>query len=226
MKNFFLKIQTLALFILLTILFNKALAQYKTYELTDRGDTINAIDKKGIKQGKWIVKVGEIRGEPGYEEEGIFKNGKKEGFWRRYNVNGDIIAMENYKYGGKNGKQQYFTFMGDLVREENWHAFNPDAPYDTIPVYGTGSNEILSFKIVKSEQYSVKHGKWKFYEPSSGRLIRTEVYDRGHLQEPDKETTATTTEAPKKVKPKEVLEFEKINSKKKKVLLRQGQTGL
>ena len=227
MKNRFLKIQKILLiWVLLQLFFYNGFSQYKKYELSTLGDTINAIDKKDIKQGLWIIKVGEVRGEPGYEEEGVFKNGKKTGVWRRFNLTGDPIAVENYKFGGKDGLQQYFTMMGDLVREENWKAYNPDAPYDTIPVYGQGNNEIISFKIVKAEQYSVKHGTFNFYDPTTGRLIKTEKYDRGFpYKEPD-ETVVVTDEKPKpKPKPKEVLEFEKKNSGKKKVKLREGQTG-
>ncbi|MEO5781668.1 MAG: hypothetical protein ABIQ07_00260 [Ginsengibacter sp.] len=226
MKNKFLKIQKLAFtIIVLQFFFAKGFSQYKTYELTAKRDTINAIDKKDLKQGKWVLHTGELRGEPGYEEEGIFKNGKKEGVWRRYNLNGDLIAMENYKYGGKDGVQQYFTMMGDLGREESWHAYNPDAPYDTIPVYGQGNNEILTYKIVKAEQYSVKHGTWKFYDPTTGRLIRSETYDHGFLPaEPDTKVVATDIKT-KKVKPAEVLLYEKKNSGKKKVKTRDGQTG-
>ena len=226
MKINFLKIQKI-LFILvpLQVFFYIGFSQYKDFQLTSDGDTINAIDKKDIKHGKWVIKIGEVRGEPGYEEEGVFKNGKRDGVWRRYSLNGDPIGIENYKYGGKHGLQQYFTMMGDLIREENWRAYNPDAPYDTIPVYGQGNNEIISFKIVKAEQYSVKHGNFNFYDPASGRLLKTEKYDRGFpIKEPD--ATALTDEKPKpKVKPKEVLEFEKKNSGKKKVKLRGGQTG-
>src|SRR6476619_1186220 len=158
MKNMRLKIQKLTfILILMQLFFYNAIAQYKTYELTVDRDTINAIDKKDQKQGKGVLHVGELRGEPGYEEEGVFKNGKKEGVWRRYNLNGDLIALENYRFGGKDGEQQYFTMMGDLGRIENWRAYNPDAPYDTIPIYGTDNNQIISYKIVKAEQYSVKH---------------------------------------------------------------------
>lgn len=210
---------------MLQLFFNKGFAQYKRYELSDRGDTLNAIDKNGQKQGKWIVKVASLRGEPGYEEEGVFKNDKKEGPWRRYSLSGDPIAIENYRFGGKDGLQQYFTPMGDLIREENWRAYNPDAPYDTIPIYGTGSNEILKYKLVKAEQYSVKHGPWKFYDSGTGRLVKSEMYQYGALQkEPDADVVVTDEK--KKVKPKEVLEFEKKNSGKKKVKLREGQTGL
>jgi hypothetical protein len=198
-------------------------AQYKTYKLSPNGDTLNAIDNKGLKQGKWVLHVDELRGEPGYEEEGIFVNDKREGIWRKYNLKSDVIAIENYRYGGKDGLSQYYTPLGDLVREENWRAYNPDAPYDTIPVYGTGSNEILSYKIVKAEQYSVKNGNWTYYDPSTGRIIKLEKYDRGRLfQEPKAEIA---TGEPKKIaKPAEVLEYEKKNSGKKKVKVRDGET--
>ena len=221
-----LKIQKIVFIILiLQGFFCISFAQYKQYELLAKGDTINIIDKKGLKQGKWIVKVAELRGTPGYEEEGIFINGKREGTWRRYNLTGDPIAIENYKYGGKHGLQQYFTMMCELIKEENWKSYNPDAPYDTIPIYGQGNNEIISFKIVKAEQYSVKHGNFNFYDPATGRLLKTERYDRGFpYKEP--EAVVVTDDKPKpKVKPKEVQEFEKKNSGKKKVKLREGQTG-
>jgi hypothetical protein len=226
MKNMRIKIQKLAVIILLlNVILDKAFAQYKSYEISVNRDTINAIDKKDLKQGKWIIKVGELRGEPGYEEEGVFKNGKKEGIWRNYTSTGDLIAIENYRFGGKDGLQQYFTRMRDLVREEGWRAYNPDAPYDTIPIYGTGSNEIINYKIVKAEQYSVKHGTWKFYDPATGRIIKSETFDRGFLpKEVDDAVVAKGINA-KKVKPKEVMAYEKKNSGKKKVKTRDGQTG-
>ena len=164
-------------------------AQYKTYKISPKGDTLNAIDNNGLKQGKWVVHVDPLRGEPGYEEEGIFVNDKKEGHWRKFSLMGDLIAYENYKNGDKDGKSEYFTNLGDLIREENWRGYNPDQPYDTIPVYGTGSNEILSYKIVKAEPYSVKDGDWTYYEPGTGKIIRTEKYDRGYLIEQPKTST-------------------------------------
>ncbi len=198
-------------------------AQYKSYTLSAKGDTLNAIDKKGMKQGKWVVHVDPLRSEPGYEEEGIFVNDKKEGTWRKYTLQGDIIAVENYRYGGKDGVSRYFTPFGELLRQENWKGYNPDAPYDTIPVYGTGSNEILSYKIVKADQYSVKNGDWTYYDPSTQRIAKVETYDHNRLIDGPK--SDTTAAAPKKIeKPAEVLEYEKKNSGKKKVKVRDGQT--
>jgi antitoxin component YwqK of YwqJK toxin-antitoxin module len=204
-------------------------AQYKQFSISAKGDTINAINQKGEKLGKWVISVPELRGEPGYEEEGLYKKGLKHGIWRKYNLEGDIIAVENYKNGGKDGLQQYFTYLGELVLEENWKGYDPDAPYDTIPVYGTGSGEIIDYKIVKAEQYSVKNGEWKFYEPGTGRLIKTEQWDRNNLVIPggNKSTALVAKDSPPKKPEKtaQMLEWEKKNKGKKKVV-RDGRTGL
>jgi hypothetical protein len=227
MKNRILKIQKLLLLIIILqcFLFLSTKAQVKTYKISVKGDTINVVDKNGLKQGKWVTHVDPLRGEPGYEEEGVFVNDKKEGLWRKYTLQGDILAIENYRYGGKDGLSQYFTPLGgDLIREENWRAYNPDAPYDTIPVYGTGSNEIISYKIVKAEQYSVKNGNWTYYDTETGRIMKIEKYDRGHLLNQPKAETVID-EPMKKIVPKEVQEYEKKNSGKKKVKIRDGQTG-
>lgn len=218
--------KSLLVFVALQFFLLTADAQYKTYRLSVKGDTLNAIDNKGMKQGKWVVHVDPLRGEPGYEEEGIFVNGKKEGLWRKYTLQGDVAAIENYKFGGKDGSSQYFSPMsGQLLREENWRAYNPDSPYDTIPIYGTDNNQIISYKVVKAEQYSVKNGDWTFYDPVTGRIMQIEKYDRGHLLESPKTAETAIDEPMKKIKPKEVVQYEKKNSGKKKVRVRDGQTG-
>lgn len=208
----------------LQFVLSDASAQYKSYKISPKGDTLNAIDNAGLKQGKWVVHVDPLRGEPGYEEEGIFVNDKKEGHWRKYDLMGDLIAYENYKDGDKDGKSEYFTELGDLLRVENWRGYNPDQPYDTIPVYGTGSNEILSYKIVKAEPYSVKDGEWTYYDPGTGKIISTENYDRGHLLKQGKSTDFVSDEPMKKIVPKEVLEYQEKNKHKKHIKVRDGST--
>ena len=209
------------------VLISSSFAQLKDYKLNAKGDTINAINQKGEKQGKWVVHTDEIRGEPGYEEEGMYRKGVKDGFWRRYSLQGDLIAVEHYILGGKDGLQQYFSYLGDLVREENWKGYNPDSPYDTIAVYGTGSGEIIDYKIVKAEPYSVKDGEWKYYEPGSGRIIKTEQWVRNNLVEPNApKPAAIASDKPKKVeKTAQMTEWEKKNKGKKKAL-RDGKTGM
>ena len=209
-------------------------AQYKSYLLSANGDTLNVIDKNGKKQGRWVTTVGEIRGEPGYEEEGLYKDNEKTGPWRKYSNTGDILAIENFRLGGKDGRQEYFNFLGILQRQEEWKGYNPDFLFDTIAIYGNENNEILSYKIEKAQPYSVKNGEWKYFD-GEGRILKTENYDRGRLVVvPDKNTALKETpklETPEKekekVKTKEILDYEKKYGKKKRQQLeRDGKTGL
>ncbi len=222
-----LKIRQLLLFPIFIFLFvMDGQAQYKSFKLNAEGDTLDAVDKNDKKQGKWLLHVEPLRGEPGYEEEGIFKNNNKEGIWRKYSLTGDIIAVEFYKLGGKDGVQQYYTYLGDLIREESWRGYDPDFPYDTVAVYGEGNNEIIDYKITKAEQYSVRHGEWKYYDAGSGRLMKAEMYERGRLVKPEdkNKTVAAPAEKKKEVeKTPEMLEWEKKNKGKKKVV-RDGRT--
>jgi hypothetical protein len=58
-KNRFMQIlkirQLLLLTMMLFLFFTNGKAQYKTYKLNADGDTLNAIDKKDMKQGKWVL---------------------------------------------------------------------------------------------------------------------------------------------------------------------------
>ena len=218
---------TTLLFALAFFLFNgSSIAQYKEFKLTSTGDTINIVTKDGKKDGKWVIQVPELRGNPGYDEEGMYNKGEKDGYWRRYSAQGDLLAVENYKLGGKDGLQQYFNYLGDIEREEMWKGYNPDAPYDTIAIYGTGSGEIVDFKIVKAEPYSVKDGEWKYFEPGSGRLLRSEKWERNNLVNPNAKKIVAAYAKPKKVeKTAEMLEWE-LKNKGKKGVVRDGRTGL
>ena len=82
-------------------------------------------------------------------------------------------------------------------------------------------------KIVKAEPYSVKDGEWKYYDPGSGRVIRTEKWDRNNLVLPEAaKVSAKAPDKDKKLdKTAEMLEWERKNKGKKKAL-RDGRTGL
>src|SRR6476660_3519615 len=94
--------------------------QWKSYIIGVRGDTLNRVDLKGKKQGPWVIHVDELRGEDGYDEQGYFKDDRKEGVWKRFALSGDKIAEENYKFGSLDGKSRYFNATGGLTREESW----------------------------------------------------------------------------------------------------------
>jgi antitoxin component YwqK of YwqJK toxin-antitoxin module len=213
-------------FIILLLITTKAFSQYNNYIIGVKGDTLNIVDKKGLKQGKWVVKYEELRGERGYEEEGVYTNNQKEGTWRRYSLEGDLIAVENFRWGNKDGISQYYNKVGELIREESWRAINPDKQYDTLDVEDIDHLGNYKRVIVKNEGAGVKHGIWKYYDPASGMIVKTEVYTVGKLETSDKPAVeATDTTAGKKTaKPKEVLEFEKKNAGKKSIKVRDGST--
>jgi hypothetical protein len=212
-----------------------AFAQWKSYKLTDRGDTINCTDQKGVKQGPWLEIFPALRGNPGYEEEGIYLEGKRDGIWRRYSQQGDVLAVETYKWGLLNGKSQYYSIFG-IEREESWWAIDPGKKFDTLDVpdlYVDGNYRTV---IVPNEGRSMKHGTWNFYNIQTGRIESSEEFIRdsavgvlgslGFSQkkaQPKSESDSSTT---KKIdKPSVVQDWEKKNSGKKKVKVRDGSTG-
>ena len=214
-------------------------SQCKTFKLSAKGDTLNCVDVNGRKQGKWVVSVPKLRGEAGYEEEGIFRNNLKEGTWRQYTLMGDLKAIENYKWGLKDGVSQYYSINAGLVREESWKAVNPEDPWDTVDVIDPLDDRKVTRVRVKLEGTSLKHGIWRFYDEYTGALVRTEQWFLDKIHDPNSKkndvagsdstvTKSDSTSAKKpapKVKPKEVMEFEKKNAGKKKVKVRDGRTG-
>jgi len=191
-------------------------SQLKSFTIGPKGDTLNGIDQNGKKQGKWVNRVDEVRGEPGYEEEGEYRNNRKEGGWRVYTLSGDLAGMEFYRWGNKNGTCQYFV-NGNLVREENWRALNPDKQYDTLQVEDIDRLNVYKTVIVKNEGVAIRDGVWKFYDSETGRLTHTQTYTLGKKEIPKNPVaTENSTDDKKTVaKPKEVLDFEKKTGKKK-----------
>lgn len=216
------------LFLFFLIISLNGFSQSKGYIIGVKGDTLNRTDGKGLKQGKWINHVDELRGEPGYEEEGEYKDGRKEGLWRRYDLDGDLTGMEIYRWGNKDGVSQYFNRSGALIREESWKALNPDKQYDTLEIEDIDHLNEYKTVIVKNQGVAIKHGMWKYYDPNTGMIYKTENYTLGKRESPapaaasDSGTTAKTKTL---VKPKEVQEYEKKNAGKKKIRVRDGSVG-
>ncbi len=209
-------------------------AQWKSFKISDRGDTINRIDKKDLKQGKWVERFPAVRVTPGYDEEGIYKDGRKEGIWRTYTLQGDLVSVENYKWGLLSGKSSYYNMAG-LEREESWLALNPDKQYDTIIVADLYEDGKYKSVRVKNEGHSLRHGKWTYYDATRGFITNTENYVWDTLDNPLKvfgiaskrKAAPVDSSGNKKMPPKtdEILKFEKLSNKKKKKILRDGETG-
>ena len=199
-------------------------AQWKDYKLTSKGDTLNRVDKLGRKWGPWKIHYDEVRGEPGYEEEGWFEKNRKEGEWRLYSLMGDLVGIEYYKWGLKDSICRYFTNMGELRLEQSWKALNPDKAYDTLEIEDPDNLNSYRTVIIKNEGASVKHGAWRYYDPATGAVLKEEVYTLGKLETPEK-TAVAPIEKKAVPKPKEVIEFEKKNAGKKRVRYKDGSTG-
>jgi hypothetical protein len=219
-------------------------SQCKTYVIGVKGDTLNCTDIKGMKQGRWVIERPPLRGEKGYEEQGVFINDRREGQWQQFTLDGDLLAIENYRWGNKNGRCIYYTPFGQPIREESWKAVNPDNPYDTVDVYDLiDPRKITARRVVKLDGHALRHGTWKFFDPDYGTITRTEQYrmDKllvgGEVEDelaPIDISTGSATKAKSdstgkksitSSKPKEVLDYEKKNAGKKKVRTRTGQTG-
>ena len=221
------------LFIFFLLIALDCQSQCKTYRLTANRDTINCTDFSNLKQGKWIIRVEELRGEPGFEEEGVFKNGLREGKWRRYNLMGDLLSVENYRWNHKDGAQQYY-YQNDLEHEESWRAVDPFKKYDTLDVPDLDNPNKTHRVILKVEAYSQKHGVWKYYRPGTMSLVSTQTYLFDSLYKPvpdiDKTITASTpvkdtsNQKPIVAKPKAVEDFDKKNAKKKSIKVIDGST--
>jgi hypothetical protein len=204
--------------------------------VTEQGDTLNRLDAQGLRHGPWVVHVDPLRGQPGYEEEGFYRHGRKEGVWRRFSLQGDLMALENYKGGFRDGKQQYFTRLGQPLREESWKAVDPANPYDTIEVPDLDNPLISRTKVIRLEADEVPHGTWTFFDTMTGAVVKRETYLSGQkLRMPDGGGPATATGQPSgqgtapsdktKARPKAVEEWEKKNTGRKRVTVRDGSTG-
>lgn len=196
--------------------------QWIDYVITPRGDTINRVDKQKLKQGPWSLHYEQIRGEPGFDEEGYFEDDKKEGVWKKYSLMGDLIAKEFYKFGYRDGKQQYYTSLGDLQREESWKAVNPKNPYDTIIVPDLDHPDVMVEKIIKHEAAEVKNGTWTYYNSSTGAVVKTEKFifgqvDKGQITtlDPNRKISTNKDSLPaQKQIPKEVKQWNKTKKPK------------
>lgn len=226
-------------------------AQWKSYSFTPRRDTINRVDMKGRKQGAWVEHVAALRGEEAYDEQGFYENDKKEGTWKRFSPEGDLLAVEGYYLGMKTGKCKYYLYTGELEREESWRAIDPKNPYDTIDIVDVNEpSKVLRKEIVKIEPMSYKHGTWTYYDTENGTIKSTEEWVMNKRKEDVVVTdnnnddlapidvskgsnnkskansnTAQTDEKKQVAKPQQVLDFEKKNSGKKKIKVRDGSTG-
>ncbi len=217
--------------------------QWKSYMMSVRGDTLNRVDMNGKKQGPWVIHADDLRGEQGYDEQGYFVDDKKDGKWVKFSLMGDKLSEENYRWGSLDGKSKYYTRRGGLMREETWRAIEPGRKYDTVDVLDVlDPSKVVDRVVVKVEGQTMKHGTWTYFDPEWGTITKTEEYWADKLKTDDALTAAddddlkpvdftdakSKTDPPPKgaiVKPKAIADYEKKNSGKRKIKVRDGSTG-
>ncbi|MBL7721793.1 MAG: hypothetical protein JNK98_07360 [Chitinophagaceae bacterium] len=95
--------------------------------------------------------------------------------------------------------------------------------------------------VVKNDGVAMKHGKWLYYDPREGTVEASEVYVMNKLQTDDGsmfnddeirpiaisqgKQKSDTAAAKTSQKPQVILDYEKKNSGKKKIKVRDGSTG-
>ncbi len=164
--------------LLLMAMTTAAMAQ----QLPDRKKTkepLNRYDGKGLKDGLWINRMPEHKGEAPYTEFGYYHRGEKNGLWYKMNSEGDLSAIENYKRDFFDGEVKYFT-KGQVTVIGKYRGLNPDVVIDTIMVEEpvTGEQQLVA---VKSDRGTVRHGTWRFYNERTGRLEKVEEYQVDEL---------------------------------------------
>lgn len=218
-----------------------AMAQWKDFIISVRGDTLNRVDMEGKRQGPWVIHMEPIRAEKGYDEQGYYEDDKKVGRWVRFSLMGDKIAEENYRWGSLDGKSRYYNLTGGLIREEAWRAIEPGKTYDTVNVYDINDpDKLVDRVVVKVEGTTVRHGTWTYFDPEWGTVVKTENWWMDKIKTGDElpgeddelkpidvkaSKTAKDKDMDESNKPKAILDYEKKNSGKKKIKVRDGSVG-
>lgn len=87
------------------------------------GDTINLIDANRKRQGKWLIKASP--NDAGYKkgelvEEGVYKDSRKIGIWKKYYPGGKIKSEITYSGGRPKGPYTLYYDNGNIEESGNW----------------------------------------------------------------------------------------------------------
>jgi antitoxin component YwqK of YwqJK toxin-antitoxin module len=186
------------------------------------GDTLNCTNRvSNKKEGRWIVRVDELRGELGYEEEGLYVGDKKEGLWKKFSLaSGEKISEEYFRWGSKDGPCKYYSEDGErLLRVESWFAIDPERKGDTLLVSDPKdpSGRTMKKMIVPVDGVSLRNGDWFYYDRETGKAVKHLIYKMDELQAPPISARESGNEYRDEngniKKPKEVIQFEKKTRK-------------
>lgn len=116
-----------------------------------------------------------------YQNGNIMESGHKDrhndtGNWKYWNENGILIKECNYEKGRLKGKYTEYYPNGLVKLTGNYvHINGQDSVYTEDLLTGE-----LTMEIMDTDDIPAKDGQWQYYR-SNGELIKTEIYDKGHI---------------------------------------------
>jgi antitoxin component YwqK of YwqJK toxin-antitoxin module len=135
---------------------------------------INQHDEMGKPHGLWYTFSPAERGEPTAISFGHYDHGLKTGQWYLSDGTGNLTSIETFRFNVRDGEVKYFE-NGQLTCVGHYRGLNPKVKTDTVHIEDplTGEEKWVN---VATERGSVKHGRWRFYDELSGRLLKEEQY--------------------------------------------------
>jgi len=140
---------------------------------------LNQLDNRGKKHGIWLHTKSPSMGEPGINEFGHYEHGIKLGAWYKVDHTGDLVSIEHYRNNVLDGEVKYYD-QGKLYCIGHYLGLNPLNKFDTIIVTDPVSHE-EAYRVVSTAQGALRHGKWQYFDPGNGHLIKEEEYQVDEL---------------------------------------------
>jgi hypothetical protein len=154
-----------------------AKGQAQSYEIDPfKFDTINKIDTKGKKQGKWIIYSASRKKANGVAiyatQKGAYVDDFKHGTWEELYYNGFCKSKIDYNIGEPEGRVCLYDEKGTIKESGTWMANHWEGMYKAY--YASGK---LKFEFLYDNN-GQRHGCQKYYY-ESGKLMRTGNYVGG-----------------------------------------------
>jgi hypothetical protein len=167
------------LILLLSFLAFDGIAQNNLESQQFERKPVNEMDSKGARNGLWCISVPSRMGEPSTTELGNFDHGTKYGVWYKFDSEGDLMAVENFRNNVLDGEVKYYE-QGKLYCAGHYRGLNPKQKLDTIVVIDPVTH-VESYRVITTDHGSLRHGTWKYYNPGTGRIIKEEEYQVDEL---------------------------------------------
>lgn len=152
---------------------------FKSKKEKQNSDNLNKRDQRGRKTGLWYQRKEAEKGEPAYSSFGSYVEGNKSGLWYQVDDEGRLVSIENFRNGDLDGTSQYYE-QGQLSVIGNYRSLNRNFDLDSI--YVTNPYTLYdTLVIVPSQQGSVRHGTWRYYDAQTGALVSEETYQVNNL---------------------------------------------